>query len=176
MTKIEDIVEMLNRIYNISSVPFVLFSKNSVDFYYNPSIPDFYFPNQFLHDIFSNKLISNFPNIICPIANVYIGIFSFEKYNCMVGPITINDDSDYIEILLKKYNCNNISTISNIYYKISPISIKKFSNILSIFFEICTGINISADEIIEKNIFLLPLFQIKVYIIFQILIMKLVIL
>ena len=150
MIQIIHIVDKLNRVYNISSIPFVLFLNDSVEFYYKPDITDFYYPNSFLNNSFKLLKKTNYPFIFCVHEGVYIGLFKTNDFYLLLGPISTSIETNYIDALFKN-NVANYSTLRHVFSNIMPISITKFANLLSIIFEICTQKEICPEEIIEES-------------------------
>ena len=111
LSQIEHIANKLNRIYNISSIPYVIFSDKGVDLLHRPQIRDFYYPCSFLEA--SYPLVKNnaYPYIIPLQETVYIGMFKTEDYALILGPVSSRPDTNLVDLLIQKEHSDNYSVL-----------------------------------------------------------------
>lgn len=151
MDQLIHLVDKLNRVYNISSISYVLFSSEGEDLFHKPEIADFYYPASFLKDNFSKLEKNDFPYIFSIQKNVYIGLFRTKDYALLLGPIATNTTTINIDQIFIAENLSNQAALQNVFGSSTPVSISKFANLLSIVLELCTGIDLSPEKILEDN-------------------------
>lgn len=149
LSQIEHIANKLNRIYNISSIPYVIFSDKGVDLLHRPQIRDFYYPCSFLEA--SYPLVKNnaYPYIIPLQETVYIGMFKTDDYALILGPVSSRPDTNLVDLLIQKEHSANYSALNNVFGHCGPVSLSKFANLLSIVFETCRNSDISPEKILK---------------------------
>ncbi|MEE1305191.1 MAG: hypothetical protein U0K68_08600 [Agathobacter sp.] len=117
MDQLIHLVDKLNRVYNISSISYVLFSSEGEDLFHKPEIADFYYPASFLKDNFSKLEKNDFPYIFSIQKNVYIGLFRTKDYALLLGPIATNTTTINIDQIFIAENLSNQAALQNVFWQ-----------------------------------------------------------